>query len=139
MHNNSVARLQPFGHFPHRADAFAHFHRTNADLVVLIDNCDLIIALQLVYRFLRNNHRALFDVGDEPHFPELSGPQNISWIWKRHFIADRTGLGIEITIKRVKFSFLRIHAAVAEDQFELEALYICGALSRDQDGAKRNP
>src|SRR5207247_7760330 len=91
---------------------------------VLIDNGDLITTLQLVYRFLRNHHGPLFQVGYEPHFTELSGPQNISWIWKRHFVSNRAGLGIEITIERVKFSFLRIDAAVPEDQFELEGLHV---------------
>ena len=129
LHNNFVAGLEPFGHFPHRADAFAHFHRTNADLVVLIDNCDLKAALQLVYRFLRNHHRALFHVGDEPHFAELSRPQNVSRIRKRHIVADRSSLRIQATIERIKFSFVRIQLAVAEDQFEVEGFYVRIALS----------
>ncbi len=104
-------------------------------LLSLIDNCDLITALQLVYRFLRNHHCAFFHVGYEPHFPELSGPQNISRIWKRHFISDRAGLGIEITIERIKFSFLRIQLAVPEDQVEVEGLHIFVDAQWDRDGA----
>src|SRR4030095_6583368 len=94
LHNNFVAWLQTFRYFPHRTDAFAHFHRANADLVIFIDNCHLIIALQLVYRFLRNHHCTLFHVGDETDLSELSRPQNISWIWKRYFVADRASLWI---------------------------------------------
>ena len=115
MHNNFVAGLESFVHFPHRADAFAHFHRTNADLVVLIDNRDLEAALQFVYRFLRNDHRAFFHVGDEPHLAELSRPQNVSRIRKRHIVADRSSLRIQAAIERVKVTFMRIHLAVAEE------------------------
>ena len=106
LDNHFVARLKTFGHFPHRADALAHFHRTNADLVVLIDHCDLKIALQFAHRFLRNNHRAFLHVRDEAHFSELSGPQNVSRIWKGHLVANRAGLWIEIAIERIKFSLV---------------------------------
>jgi hypothetical protein len=114
-HDNFVAWLQTFRDFPHRADALAHFHRTNADLVIFIDNCDLITALQLVHRFLRNNHRAFFHVGDEPHVSKLSGPQNVPRIRKRHIIADRSSLRIQAAIECIKFAFMRIHLAIAED------------------------
>src|SRR5207245_8793601 len=101
----------------------------NTAVVALIANGDLTTPLQLIYRFLRNHHRALFDASYETHFPELSGPQNISWIWKRHFVTDRASLWIETAIKCIEFSFLRVHAPVAEDQFELEGLHIFGTLS----------
>ena len=105
-------------------------------LLSSIDNATWIIALQFVHRFLRNNHRAFLHVGDEPHLAELPGPQNISRIRKRHLVANRARLRIEIAIKRIKFSFLRIDIAVAENQFELERLDVALGVRSDQDGAK---
>ena len=128
MHNNFVPGLESFVHFPHGADAFAQFHRTNADLVVLIDNCYLVAALQFVYRFLRNDHRAFFHVRDEPHFAELSRAQNVSRIRKRHIVADRSGLRIQATIERIKFAFVLIQLAVPEEQVEVESFYVLVAL-----------
>ena len=63
-------------------------------------------------------------------FPELSGPQNVSRIRKRHIIADRSSLRIQAAIERIKFSFMRIQLAIAEDQVEVESLHIVVALSR---------
>src|SRR5207302_7977768 len=37
---------------------------------------------------------------------------------------------IKVAIERIKFAFLRIRLAVAEDQFEVEALYVLLALRR---------
>src|SRR5215472_11977748 len=88
LHNNSVSGVQAFGDLPHRANAFAHFYRTNADLVILIDHRDLEISLQLSYRFLWNNERIVHRVRDEPHLPKLSRPQGGVWIWKRYIVAD---------------------------------------------------
>src|SRR4029077_2171338 len=130
LHDDSVAGLQSIGYFPQRADALAHFHRTNAAFVVLIDNGDLIAALQFVHGFLRNNHRTFFHVSDEPDLSELSWPQIVSRIRKRHIVADRSRLRIKVAIERVEFSFARIDLAVAEDQLEVEALYVRLALRR---------
>ena len=99
-------------------------------LLSLTYNCDLIAALQLVYRFLRNNHRAFFHVGDEPHVSKLSGPQNVPRIRKRHIIADRSSLRVQAAIERIKLTFMRIQLAIAEDQVEVESFYIRVALSR---------
>ena len=99
-------------------------------LLFSIDNGDLITALQLVYRFLRNHHCALFDVGDEPHVSKLSGPQNVSRIRKRHVIADRSSPRIQAAIERIKLTFMRIQLAIAEDQVKVEAFYVSVALSR---------
>src|SRR5207302_9549036 len=95
-------------------------YRANAHFAVVAHNGDLKTALQLVHCFLRNNHRAFFDIGDEPHLPELSRPQNVSRIWKCHFVTDRTRFYVEATIERIKFTLLRIHLASAEEQLEVE-------------------
>src|ERR1700730_8925272 len=130
LHDHSVTWFQPVGHFPPRVDTLAHFHRTNAGFVVLVDNDDLIIALKLVHGFLRNDQRILFGVGDEVHFAELSRPQVVSRIWKCHFVPNRSGLYVEVSIERIKFSFVWIHFAVPENLRKLKAAYVCGALRR---------
>src|SRR5262249_45013386 len=115
LDDHFLARLQSFGDLPHRADALAHSHRTNADLVVLIDNSDLETALQFVHRFLWDDERVLHRVRDEADLPKLSRPQSGIWIWKRHVVADRSCFWIEISIQRVELSFSRIDTAAAEN------------------------
>src|SRR4029077_3388836 len=92
LDDDLVARFQSVGDFPLRIDTLAHLHRTKAGFVVLIDNRDLIVALNLVYRLLRNYHRAFLHIGHEPDFSELARSHNVSRIWKRHVIADRPSL-----------------------------------------------
>src|SRR5262249_31189236 len=103
-------------------------NRTNTYFVVVTNNCDLIAALQFVHRFLRNHHGTFLHVSDETHFSELPGPQNISGIWKRHFIANRASLRIQAAIECIEFTFLRIRLTVPENQFELKAFYVRVAL-----------
>src|SRR5207245_434906 len=81
-------------------------------------------------RFLWNNQRAFFHIGDKAHLSELTGTQNVSRIWKGHFITNRAGLWIEIAIQRVKRSLLRIDIAVAENQIEFERVDVALPLVR---------
>src|SRR5215469_15956618 len=74
LHDHFIAGFQSLDDFPKRANALTHFHRENTYFIVVTYDCDLIAALQLVHRLLRDNHCAFFHVGDEPHFPELAGP-----------------------------------------------------------------
>ena len=119
--NDFVSGLQSVGDLPHRADALARFYRANTHLVVLIDHCDLEVALQFGHRFLWNNERILHRVRYEPHFAKLSGPQHGVRIRKGHVIVNRTCFGIQVSIQRIKFSFSRIDLAVAENQIEIDA------------------
>src|SRR5262249_20885931 len=115
LHYNTIPGFQTLGHFPHCANAFAHFHRTNAYLVIVTYNCDLIAALQLIHRFLRYHHRAFLHIGDKTHISKLSGPQNVPRIRKSYIVTDRSGLDVKTAIERVKFALLRIYLAIAEN------------------------
>src|SRR5205823_9444826 len=75
------------------------------------------------------HHRAFLHVGDETNLAELSGAPNVSRIRKRHVIADRSSPRIQAAIERIKFAFVRVHLAVAEDQIEVEGFYVGIALS----------
>src|SRR5262249_29891136 len=103
---------------------------TNAYLVVVTYNCDLIAALQLIHGLLRNYHGAFFHVGDKTHVSKLSGPQNIPRIRKRYIVADRAGLDVKAAIERIKAPFTRIQLAVTENQFELKSFHVLVALFR---------
>jgi len=47
LDDHLVTRLETVGHFPHCADAFAHFYRPDADFVVLVDHGDLIVEVKI--------------------------------------------------------------------------------------------
>src|SRR5437016_4122084 len=87
--HNAVSGLQTLLNDPGRSGSLTYFHRLDVNLVIARHDVDLIVALQLRDRALRNEQRALFGVEPHPDAGELARAKNVSRIRKQRFHPQR--------------------------------------------------
>src|SRR4029077_672924 len=82
LDDDTFALLKPFRHNPLPTHAIADLPRTDAHFVLAVHNRDLIAALQLRYRTLRDKERVFLNALGCPNFAVAAGAQYISRIRK---------------------------------------------------------
>src|ERR1700733_5272034 len=120
--HDAVAGFQSFLNDPHGAEAFADFHRLNADFVLAVEEGYLIAALKFCNRTLRDQEGILLDSRLRTHFAVSAGAQNIPRVWKQPRDPDRAGALIHFAIREVDLPPLWIGRTVSQDQRERHQL-----------------
>src|SRR5580658_5023085 len=108
LRNHVVAGLQAVRDDPLIADTVSNRYGSNTHFVLVVDNRQLVGALQLRHGTLRHKQSALLDPRDRANFAVPSGPQDISWIGKQPGEANRSGTFIDLAVRKEKFARVRI-------------------------------
>src|SRR4029077_21248719 len=106
--NHTFALLEPFRNNPLRTDAVANRHRSNAYFIVATHNGDLVAALELRHRPLRNKQRTLLEADDSANFAITAGTQNIVWIAKQPGDPNCARAFVDLAVGEVERALVRI-------------------------------
>ena len=117
-----IAGLEAIGDDPVAANTVTDRNRADVYLVVGIHDGDLVIALQLRDRALRNQQRIFLRADDGANFPISAGTQNVCRIGKKARKADRAGAFVDLTVGKIKRAFVSISLAVRQNQLETKCL-----------------
>src|SRR5262245_60929594 len=116
--NHAFAGFQTVSYDPEAADTIADRHGTDRYLVVAAHDRDLVTALQLGNRALRNQDGAGHRPGGEPDAPVSTGAKQTVGIWKDAGDADGSGRGTDFAIGEGNRSTVFINASIPENQLK---------------------
>src|SRR5216683_7729346 len=100
--DDSLARVQPFCNDPLGPNAVANRDRSNAHLFIVTHNRNLVAALELCHRALRNKQRTLLEPNDSANFAITARPQNITRIRKQPGDPNCAGPDIDLAIRKIE-------------------------------------
>src|SRR4030095_7197667 len=118
----AVSWLKSFFHDPQRSHARADGHGFDRELVVGSDNRHVVEALQFLDCPLRHEHGVLFRFENEAHAPVLAWPNQGVRVGEPELQRQRSRRGINGTLDRIEPAFLRVYAAIGEQQFHRHGL-----------------
>ncbi len=104
------------------ADAVAHFDGPNIHFVVAIHHGNLIAALKLVDRALRNQQRAGLHSQRRADPAVLAGPQSVSRIREQSRHPDGAGPDVHLAIREIEGPALRIDGPIRQNQLQPQLL-----------------
>src|SRR3984957_8309308 len=119
---HSFAGIQSTLDNPHRIGTLSDLHGTHADVVVLIDNSNAIAALLQAHGGLGNEHGVLLLSDHGADLAILPGAEDISGIRKQRRQLNRAGILIYLSIRKIKFAWMRICGSIGEDELQLPVI-----------------
>ena len=126
LSNDALAGFDALINDPVVSDGLAESHGPNAHLVIAADNCQLARALQIEDCLLRYEQRFTVHVNGGAHFGVLAGTQNIARIWEYPGNANGARPDIDLAVREVYFTLLRICSPVCQNKFEAHARALRG-------------
>ena len=96
-------------------------------LVVAAHDHDLVAALQLRYRALRDEQGAFPRVELHAHAGKLAGAKSIARIGEQRFHAERAGARVDLAVNGIDSAFARIGCSVGENQLQFKLSAALGA------------
>src|SRR5580692_257017 len=103
FHYDPVPRIESAGDNPSVIDAISHSDGSNVDFIAGVDDGDLISALQLRYRALRNQQRPGLGSNYGTDFGVTARSQNIVRIRKEPCDSYRTGALVDLPVGKINF------------------------------------
>ncbi len=100
------------------ADLYPRSYRPDVDLAVRRDDADLVSALELIDRALRDDQRSFSNLDGRPHLAVLAWPEEVAGIRESALDGDRARSGIDLAIGHDHLPAVRVRAAVVEDEVQ---------------------
>src|SRR5277367_516091 len=115
FHHDFFSSIQPAGDHPLGTDTVTDRDRPNAYLVVCVHNGDLVGALQLRDRALRNHQRVPLQVDDGTHLGVAARAQYVSRIRKQPGNPNGPGALVDLAVGKVERALVRVGGTIGQD------------------------